>query len=154
MDAEEYLSERLQDQIDWHSAKSAANQRRYKQLQIVVIVASALLPLFAVLEDEAGGLTYAIGGIGVLVAALTGLASLYRFNELWIDYRLTAESLTQEKYRFLTGTAPYHEGDGLATLVERVEAILSDQNARWQQVIGATAPTPEGRPEGNEKPPA
>ncbi len=138
MDAEQYLAERVQDQIDWHSAKAAANQRAFKWLQVIVIVAGALLPLLAGLEDAASGLTWVMGGIGVLIAALTGIAGLYRFNELWVEYRLTAESLSQEKYRFLTATAPYHEGDTKATLVERVEAILSDQNAQWQKIVAET----------------
>ncbi len=140
MDAEQYLAERVQDQIDWHDAKSSANQRSFKALQVVIIVASALIPLLAGFEDRAGGLTYAIGAIGVLVAVLTGVVSLYRFNELWIDYRLTAEALSQEKFRYLTRTAPYHEGDLLSTLVQRVEAILSDQRSQWQQVVGTQTP--------------
>ena len=148
MDADQYLTERVQDQIDWHNRKSTWNQRNFKRLQIVVILSSALLPLLAGLQSAAGesaakyGLT--IGIIGVIVAVLTGIASLYRFQELWVDYRLTAEALTQEKYRYLTGTAPYDSGDGLQLLVERVESILSEQNSQWQQVAKAKSKATEG----------
>ncbi len=141
MDADQYLAERVQDQIDWHSDKSSANQRSFKQLQVLIIVATALLPLLAGLEDRADELTYAIGAIGVLVAIVTGVVNLFRFNELWIDYRLTAAALTQEKFLYLTRAAPYHEGDLLGTLVQRVEAILSEQRSQWQQIVGGDTPS-------------
>ena len=65
---------------------------------------------------------------------VTGVISLFRFQELWVDYRLTAETLQQEKYRFLTGVAPYDTEGALAVLVDRVESVLAEQNAQWQQV--------------------
>lgn len=134
MDAQQYLTERVQDQIDWHNRKSAANQRNYKQLQVIVIASSALLPLLAGFQSTTPQLGYAIGAIGVVIAVLTGVASLYRFQELWVDYRMTAEALTQEKYRFLTQSSPYDKDASLAQLVQRVEAVLSHQNSQWQQV--------------------
>ena len=134
MDADNYLEERLQSQIDWHEAKSGWNQRMFKRLQVVIIVAGALLPFLAGFQDQLPGTAWAIGGLGVLVAVVTGVISLFRFQELWVDYRLTAETLQQEKYRFLTGVAPYDTEGALAVLVDRVESVLAEQNAQWQQV--------------------
>ncbi len=138
MNASEYLEQRLQNQIDWHERKSGWNQRWFKRLQIVVITSGALLPLLAGLQAaQVPGMSYAIGALGVIVAIVTGVLGLYRFQELWIDYRLTAESLNQEKYRFVTGSPPYDVADSLAALVERVEGILAEQNSQWQQVAQA-----------------
>ncbi len=134
MDAETYLEQRLQSQIDWHERKSSWNQRMFKRSQIVVIVAGALLPLMAGFQQAFPWMSWAIGLIGVLVAVVTGLISLYRFQELWVDYRLTAEILQQEKFRFLTGVPPYDTEAPLSVLVDRVESVLTEQNAQWQQV--------------------
>jgi len=144
MDAETYLEQRLQSQIDWHEAKSSWNQRQFKRSQIVVIVAGALLPLLAGFQASMPWLSWAIGLIGVLVAVVTGIISLYRFQELWVDYRLTAETLQQEKFRFLTGVPPYDSDAPLAILVDRVESVLAEQNAQWQQV---TKQTEDAEPE-------
>ena len=134
MDTQTYLEERLQSQIDWHERKSGWNQRMFKRLQIVIIVAGALLPFMAGFQEQVPRLAWAIGGLGVLVAVVTGVISLYRFQELWVDYRLTAEALQQEKYRFLTGVPPYDIDGAMAVLVDRVESVLAEQNSQWQQV--------------------
>lgn len=134
MDAETYLEERLQSQIDWHEAKSSWNQRMFKRSQSLVIVAGALLPLLAGFQESFAWMSWAIGLIGVLVAVVTGVISLYRFQELWVDYRLTAETLQQERFRFLTRVPPYDAEAPLAVLVDRVESVLAEQNAQWQPV--------------------
>lgn len=71
--------------------------------------------------------------LGSAVAVTTGIVSLYQFREHWIEYRTTAESMKHEKYMFQTGTGPYTGDDAFATLVERVEALVSQENTAWQQ---------------------
>ncbi len=44
MTQEEYLQERVDDQIEWHDKKSAWNQKCYKRLRILEIVAAASIP--------------------------------------------------------------------------------------------------------------
>jgi len=46
-----YLAERYQKQMEYYSKASAKNQRRYKFFQWLLIVLSALTPVFAVLKS-------------------------------------------------------------------------------------------------------
>jgi hypothetical protein len=75
--------------------------------------------------------------MGVGVATIGGLLSLYRFQEKWVEYRVTAENLKREKYFFLTGTAPYEADDKFQILVMRVEAILAAENVQWAESAAA-----------------
>ncbi|MDH3287817.1 MAG: DUF4231 domain-containing protein [Betaproteobacteria bacterium] len=43
----EYLEQRLDDQINWYSKKSAANQAAHKRLRLIEIIAAASIPLLA-----------------------------------------------------------------------------------------------------------
>jgi hypothetical protein len=58
---------------------------------------------------------------------------LLQLQEHWIEYRSTAESLRKEKFLFLTQTDPYDKDDAFHLLVQRVEALLSKENAEWVQ---------------------
>lgn len=132
MTPEEYLKDRVEDQIIWYDRKSGSNKMWFIILQITTLVASASVPVFAIFSgDMWARVTVAI--LGSATAITTGIVSLYQFRKHWIEYRTTAESLKHEKYMYQTGTGPYVGGDAFSVLVERVEILASQENTAWQQ---------------------
>ena len=132
MTPEQYLKDRVENQIAWYSRKSGSNKMWFIILQIVTLVASASVPVFAIFSSDMWArVTVAI--LGSATAIASGVVSLYRFREHWIDYRTTTESLKHEKYMYQTGTGPYAGDDAFSVLVECVEALVSQQNTAWQQ---------------------
>ena len=138
MNEEEYLKNRLDDQINWYDRKSSQNQKTYKRLQFVLIISAASVPFISGYVDNLSYLQYLLGGIGVLIAAVTGLLSLYKFQEIWTTYRTTCESLIREKFLYLTRTDPYIEKNAFNLLVQRVEALLAKENSSWVEVMKKT----------------
>jgi hypothetical protein len=133
MAPEEYIEQRLNDQIVWYDRKSGTNQRWFKRLRFAEIVAASIIPF---LSGFAGGslpIKVAIGALGVVVAVIASLLGLLQLQEHWIEYRATAESLRKEKFLFLTQTEPYDKDDAFHLLVQRAEALLSKENADWAQ---------------------
>lgn len=130
---EEYVEQRLTDQISWYDRKSSTNQRWFKSLRFVEIVAAATIPFLSGFAGDSFPIKIAIGALGVFVAVLASLLGLLHLQEHWIEYRATAESLTREKFLFLTQTEPYDKDDAFHLLVQRVEALLSKENADWAQ---------------------
>ena len=131
MNAEDYLKERVEDQIQWLSRKSGWNQRWFKRLRAVEIVMGCAIALLVGYADAHAWAKVAAGVLGVAVAAIGGLLALYRFQENWVEYRVTAESLKREKFLFLTQAPPYEAEARFQSLVARVEAILGAENAHW-----------------------
>jgi uncharacterized metal-binding protein len=136
MDEDQYLSERLEDQIDWYDRKSQWNQWWYKRLQVFQITAAASVPFLAgYVTDETAYIKIIVGLLGLLVAVTTSCVTLFKFQENWLEYRATSESLRHEKYLFLTKAEPYNVGDAFQLLVERVETFISKENAKWAQSL-------------------
>ena len=129
MGKEDYIEQRLEDQIAWYDDKAGWNQRWFKRLQVVIIVAGALVPFVSGLGTDAGVWDDVV--VGVLVAALTAVLGLYKFQENWVQYRATAESLKREKYVFLAGVPPYAGDEAFDLLVERVEGLMLSEHANW-----------------------
>ena len=129
---EDYLKNRLEDQIKWYNGKSSKNQSMYKGLQLVSIVVAACIPFFSLLDPPF--LKYVVGAMGVLLAVFTAMTSLYKYQENWIAYRTTCESLIQEKFLYTTGTAPYDGKSPFNLLVKRVEGLLSQENSSWAEM--------------------
>lgn len=134
MDYERYFKERLKDQIDWYEKKSALNKRRYLILSITEIVAASSIPfLVGYINGDNPIFKIIVGILGVLIAIITGAVVLIKCQELWVEYRVTAEQLKHQRYLFETGTKPY-DGDGaFHILVENVENIISKEHSRWSQ---------------------
>jgi hypothetical protein len=130
---EEYIEQRLSDQIGWYDRKSTANQRWFKRLRFAEIVAAATIPFLSGFADNSFPIKIAIGVLGVVVAVLASLLGLLQLQVRWIEYRAIAESLRREKFLFLTQTEPYDKDDAFHLLVQRVEALLSTERTAWAQ---------------------
>jgi hypothetical protein len=134
----EYVEQRLDHQIKWYSKKSGTNQTWYKRLRLAEIVFASAIPLLAgytQVTEFAKGVGLAMGIIGLIVAVLAGVISLYRFQENWNEYRSSAESLKQEKYLYLARVEPYNGDQPFELLVQRVEALLKSETTGWAQAM-------------------
>jgi hypothetical protein len=123
---------RLNDQLEWYDHKSAANQKRYKQIQAAQIILATSIPVFSLIGPPWGSWITAI--LGASVAILAAFQQLGNYNDLWTTYRATAEQLKHEKFLFLAQSGPYRSLQGeeaLRLLAERVEERVSTEHAKW-----------------------
>lgn len=127
------IMDRLEDQIAWYDRKSMVNQRIYKRIKIVEIVAAALIPFIGTFKLAQAA--WATGGLGVLITVLEGMLHLNQYQQNWTAYRSTCESLKHEKYTYLGKAAPYaNAADPHALLAERIESLVSQEHAKWASV--------------------
>lgn len=120
--------ERLEDQIDWYDRKSNRHQRTYRWLKVLEVVVAALIPF------SAGYSPWPVvtGILGVLVVVLEGLQGLFQYHRNWMMYRSTCEALKHEKYLWRASAGPYSNvDDPTVLLAERIESIISRENANW-----------------------
>jgi len=121
---------RLEDQATWFDEKSSFSRKRFQILKISQIVAGALIPFTASISAPA----YIASALGVLIVVIEGLQSLNQYQQTWISYRSTCEQLKHEKYLWLAKAGPYASAANAdALLTERVENILSSENAGWAE---------------------
>ncbi len=122
--------ERLEDQLRWYSKKSRQNQKCFKGLKVIEIVAAAFIPFAAGLWND----PVITGGLGVIVVILESMQGLFQFQQNWTNYRSTAEGLKHEKFLWQAKAGPYKDPDNPtleALFAERVEALISTEHAKW-----------------------
>jgi hypothetical protein len=132
MTEQDYLDQRIDDQIGWYSKKSTFNKNRYQFIKTLVIIISASIPVLAIMitgDDQI--LKIAVGVAGVLIVVLEGILSHYKYKDIWLKYRMTSEMLNREKILYLTSSGPYKTNKTLQSFVERSEAIMSTENQTW-----------------------
>ena len=138
MDEETYLKDRLGDQIRWYDSKSVQCQKKFKYHRIFQIVIAALLPVaaivVAILNCECINAWFpAVAGIwGAAVTISVSISALCKYQENWLEYRTTTETLKHEKNLYLAKAGPYSGENAFQLLVERVERLISTENSKWQ----------------------
>lgn len=139
LDQETYIKDRIDGQIKWYSGKSSSAQKRYKRLKVITLLCAVLIPFLTGLVDEIAWMNYVIGGLGVLIAAIEGIQSLYKYRELWLEYRSTAELLKREKLIFQTLSGDYTEAaDPFKLFVLKAEQIMAGEQSGWNEYIAKT----------------
>ena len=127
------ITERLEQQIAWYDRKSLYNQKVYKRIKVIEILAAAFIPLIAALSIPYTAMI--TGSLGVLITVLEGLIHLNQYQQNWTSYRSTCEALKHEKYVYLAKAAPYAGvPDCYALLAERIESLVSQEHAKWASV--------------------
>jgi hypothetical protein len=136
MEADEfntYLKERYYDQIDWYDKKAGYNQRLYKTIQWCVIILAAITPILIVVGGTWERWCAVI--ISVLVAIGTSGLKVFKYQENWINYRTTCETLRKEIHYYKAGINDYGKcDDPMALFVQRVEMLISRENTLWLTV--------------------
>ncbi len=134
MNEEEYLKQRVDDQISWYSKKSSSNQKWFKRIRFLEIYLSASLVLLAVFLDNSV-MKYGSAIIETILTILSGIIGLNKFQENWIQYRTTAEWLKKEKYLFITKSGAYREDKNFSDFVITVENELSKEHSQWAKCM-------------------
>ena len=118
--------------------KKAARHRGFGDFWGHVLVAQGSMDVMLdpVVEVwDVAALKIIVGSMGVCVAVIAGIVSLYRFQENWIEYRATAESLKHEKFLFLTKSPPYEGENSFHAFVSNVESLISKENTNWSGAL-------------------
>ena len=133
MSTSDVVIERLEDQIKWYDRESARSKRLFKRLKTATLAISVSIPLSAAFATKYPLYTGVITGVmGASIALLEGLQQLNQYHQNWITFRSTAEALKHEKFLFLSTAGPYAAASNpTALLAERVESLVSQENAKW-----------------------
>jgi hypothetical protein len=158
MDVQTYLSDRVDDQINWLGVKSDNNKSAFLRFRVLSICLGALITILSPYAGKPGRWQVWIppllqlSGAGVAIAG--SLLALNQNQENWIRYRTLREALCREKMLFLTGSNEAYCGpDGFHQFVRVVEGIMAQERASWTRQA-TNWPEPHGNaiPEAGPRP--
>jgi hypothetical protein len=131
---EAYIKERYRPEIAWYDSKSKTNRIWYNILQGGLTGLAAITPVMIALEflGSLQCLKWFTLATAVAVALLSTILKTFKFEENWINYRTTCETLKKEIHFYNAGVDDYERaGDKEALFVKRVEALISRENTLW-----------------------
>lgn len=142
MKPEEYIKNRLQPQSEWYAKKSRESKKIFNRLRTTEIVAAALIPFTSGITASISNLlipgSIVTGLLGVMLTIIAGIIALGQYQENWIKYRTTRESLKKEKILYDAAMSPYNTEEAFPILVQRVESLISKENTNWAEYVSKT----------------
>ena len=130
---DEYLEKRVDDQITWYGRKSGHAKCKYFVARTLEIVVAALIP-FVLHFWEWEHTRRVVAFFGVLIVGINGLLGLFKWGDLWKNYRTTSETLKHHRFLFTTKCAPYDGEGGFRLFVNNIERAISEENSDWKQI--------------------
>lgn len=129
---ERYRKQRYDDQVKWYDKKAIRSHNAYNIFQWSLTILSALTPIFIILTVAENWIKWLAVGIAVCVVISNAALKAFKYQENWINYRTTCETLRKEIHFYTAGVQGYNTADDKEALfVDRVESLISRENTLW-----------------------
>jgi hypothetical protein len=146
---EDYLEKRYQDQLKYYSSAARKNQDKYNKFQWSIIILSTITTIMAALPEALMlfksikiEFKYLIVITSGLVTILTAGLKTFKYEELWVNYRKTAEKLKPHFFLYHMNIGKYGESaaNKETVFVETIEEILNKEQTDWLSIKNPTDP--------------
>lgn len=128
---QDYIKDRLLGQQKYHSKKATKYKKLYYFFTVIGLIMSLSIPIVSTLTVSGNAMKIITAILGALVSLCSTLLTVFKFQELWLSYRNTSESLKQIGYLYKTKTSPYNKDDAFERLVLDCESLLNDNRNLW-----------------------
>lgn len=135
MDQDEYILQRVDDQITYYDTQSKKGQSSFKFLTGIQIASGAFIPVISGFSQDIDYSEWYTAILGLAITISTATLALNKNQERWINFRTTCETLKHLKYLFLTNSTPYKGEDGYDMFVNDIESVISKENSDWGSYI-------------------
>ena len=138
MTPQEYMAERLNDQIKYYDKTANLSKKTYLRNRTITVVAGAIVPVLVNVEFPYDNLVTSF--LSLLVVLIVSLEGVYHYREQWINSRSTSEALRKEYFLFSTKEGPYKkiqssQDEAFILFVERIEYLIESENNSTLQVM-------------------
>lgn len=142
MDIETYLTERVNNQIEYFDSNAIKNQRWYRRFKGAAIfcnISTTLTIALTLIPDLKVPMSIVALVLSMIVLATYQIEDFYNFGAKWEKFRLVAEHMKSEKSLFLNGAGPYSFDDTderKQVFVEKIESIIQGTDISYSLLMG------------------
>lgn len=157
MSAQETKSERIKfantlqefnSQRDWYSERSGQFKARAQWIDIAVILAGALVAALPIFKSGGGTPEWhevMVSFLGAAIVLGQGAQRIYRYGEIWPEYRLASERMKREWRSFINASDDYgtDEASAQALYIRRLERVIMDEQKIFFDAARSDPPKPD-----------
>ncbi len=148
MEVEEYIRNRIDDQLKFYALKARIERKKHLFFQMYQLIMILSIPVLLTVSTVYKGFSQEFINtivivISIFAAVITAYLNVYKPESKWIEYQRIAEELKREKFNFKMKVGSYAELDtekeSVQVFIERIENILSSQKSRWLNSVNLSS---------------
>ncbi len=138
-----YMKERVDDQLNYFDSNAIKNQKAYRRLKLTAITCNVLTTMsialaFTVPEQYKLGMGILALILSTIVLSTYQLEEFQNYGAKWEKFRLVAEQIKSEKFKFLNRAGLYSDEEDSKNrkeFIERIEAIIRGTDIAYFSLI-------------------
>lgn len=135
---QEYIKNRVEDQMFWYEAQALRAKRRSLNLQVIQLICLFMIPVFLLGSEYFGITNYTsslvASGLAIYTALTTMVSNVLKLDTKWEQYRFVSEQLKRELMAYRMDVGEYHDLPQEIkekAFIEKVEQIAGSELSRW-----------------------
>ena len=136
------------EQRSWYSRKAGTFKERAQRIDMAIIGAGVLVAVLPVLKPAGATHWTAIAAsiLGGAIVIFQGLHRVFRYSDIWPEYRKASERMKREWRMFVNGAEPYDCADTEANrrYVANLERIIAEEQKIFFESIHTPNRTDDG----------
>jgi hypothetical protein len=127
------------ESYEWYKSRAIRSRRRYRATEIAVLIMSGAIPVAVAIRPGTTALTAVLGAS---VAVISGLDSVFHWQDNYMRYSQAREAVEAERRRYRIAEGRYKRPETRdKRLVLEITKIEQDEMGRWLRL---TTPDIEG----------
>lgn len=123
---------------EWYARKAWQARQWHFAVGVLLILTGASVSVVALSLPDQGVL---VAALGAAVVVLTGVRSLFHWQENWFRFTGACQALKQERRKYIVGDPPYEDpATRHRELVKVMNGIESKETQAWLQLVDTRTP--------------
>lgn len=141
IDKNNYIKKRLNDQIKWYENNAKKMKNKFGFFSIMIIFANSIIPIFVLLSEEFDlKFKVVVISLSSIASISTAVLQLFKYQELWVKYRLTSQLLEKEKVSYETKINKYKNNtEAEELLITTCEELMGNEIDKWEKIYSSNS---------------
>jgi 4-amino-4-deoxy-L-arabinose transferase-like glycosyltransferase len=140
--ADSYFDQDLFKQYEWYSERASRFKALAQRLGLLIMGCGVVTAFLPTLRGLLGTtiVDLAVGTLGITVALVQGVQRIWKYDEIWPEYRKASERMKREWRLYVNGAGAYREladeNEAFLRFVEATEQVIAEEQQIYFELRG------------------
>ena len=127
----ESIRARVENLLLWYIDSAKKNKTYFYFLSVISLICSSIIPILSLGNQSCPTNALIISIIAAVGGLATSFVTLFHVKDNWTRYRMYAELLKSECFRFINNIDEYNTKESEVYFIKNVELLAAQESKKW-----------------------